>query len=77
MRRIEADYSDEIAEDIMQWMKTHTMRDLKDIAREIEQRGEDATDVWNFIKQLTDVAEEMRIPDAESDGKGSGEPVHA
>lgn len=77
MRGVETGYSLEIAEDIMQWMKTHTMRDLRDIAREIEQRGEDATDVWNFIEQLSDIAQDRRVPATEPDGKGSGEPVHA
>jgi hypothetical protein len=66
----------EIAEDVMDWMKNHTLRDLTDIAIEMEESGEDTKEVWEFIRELNLVANEgvMGLKSSEISTK---EPAHA
>jgi len=37
---------------IYDWMKTHSLEDMKDIARELAHRGEDVTELVNVIKDF-------------------------
>jgi hypothetical protein len=36
----------------IEWMKTHTIKDLKLMAFELDQRGEDAFELWDLINDL-------------------------
>ncbi|NYT11560.1 MAG: hypothetical protein GKC03_03280 [Methanomassiliicoccales archaeon] len=66
----------EIAEDVMDWMKNHTLRDLTDIAIEMEENGENAKEVWEFIQELNLVAKEG-VMDLKSSEISTKEPAHA
>jgi hypothetical protein len=66
----------EIAEDVMNWMKNHTLRDLKDIALEMEESGENAEEVWAFIRELNSYRTEG-VMELEGSAIASEEPVHA
>ena len=66
----------EIAEDVMNWMKCHTLRDLTDIAIEMEENGENAKEVWEFIQELNMVAKEG-VMDLKSSEISTKEPAHA
>ena len=66
----------EIAEDIMDWMKSHTLRDLTDIALEMEENGENAEDVWEFIRELNGITNNGVIEDLKS-SETVQEPAHA
>lgn len=59
MRDHEDSETMEIADDVMNWMKTHTLRDLKEIALEMEERGDDTEGVWEFIEELRGIQEEV------------------
>jgi len=67
----------EIAEDVMQWMRTHTMRDLKEIALEMEREGEDARDVWDFIDQLHEITQDTGKTHQETIKSPQEAPAHA
>lgn len=66
----------EIAEDVMDWMKNHTLRDLTDIAIEMEENGENAKEVWEFIQELNLVAKEG-VMDLKSSEISTKESAHA
>lgn len=66
----------EITEDVMNWMKSHTLRDLTDIAIEMEENGENAKEVWEFIRELNMVTKEG-IADLKSSEISTKEPAHA
>lgn len=66
----------EIAEDVMNWMKNHTLRDLRDIAIEMEESGENAEDVWAFIRELNGYRTEG-VMELKSSPIASEEMIHA
>lgn len=66
----------EITEDIMNWMKSHTLRDLTDIAIEIEENGENAEEVWEFIRELNEIVNNGIMDDLKS-SETVKEPAHA
>jgi hypothetical protein len=77
--QLEGDFEtsqNEIAEDIMNWMKSHTLRDLTDIAIEIEENGEDAEEVWEFIRELNGITNNGVIEGLKS-SEAVKEPAHA
>lgn len=68
----------EITEDVMNWMKNHTLRDLTDIALEMEENGENAEDVWEFIRELNGYKTKTKgIMELNSSAVEPEEPVHA
>jgi len=36
----------------VEWMKTHTIQDLKLMAFQMDQQGEDSLDIWGLINDL-------------------------
>jgi len=66
----------DIAEDVMNWMKGHTLRDLTDIALEMEESGENAGELWTFIRELNGLGTE-EVMELESSGVASEEPAQA
>jgi len=36
----------------VEWMKTHTIKDLKLMAFELDQRGQETMDLWGLINDL-------------------------
>ncbi|HUV24919.1 MAG TPA: hypothetical protein VMW26_05780 [Methanomassiliicoccales archaeon] len=66
----------DIAEDVMNWMKSHTLRDLTDIAIEMEENGENAKEVWEFIRELNLIVKEAFM-DLKSSEISTNEPAHA
>lgn len=37
----------------IEWMKTHSIKDLKLMAYEMDQQGEDSIDIWGLINDLS------------------------
>jgi hypothetical protein len=42
----------QIDDNVEEWMKTHTITDLKLMAFHMDQHGEDTIPVWDFINDL-------------------------
>ena len=38
--------------DVIAWMKTHSVREIRALAEEVEDHGEDARDIKEFYKEL-------------------------
>lgn len=49
---------------VAQWMRTHSIRDLRDLAVEMSDRGEDVSDIAQLVVDLTELEQALR-PDAE------------
>ncbi len=50
---------------VTEWMKNHTIADLKELACVLEESGEDATEVWEFIDDLSSMIHQMNPVDLE------------
>jgi len=37
----------------IEWMKTHSIKDLKMLAYEMDQQGEDSVEIWGLINDLS------------------------
>lgn len=55
----------EVASDAVEWMKNHTIADLRTLAYEIENDGKDTTELWILIGDLTDMVQEISTLDLE------------
>ncbi len=63
----------EVASDAVEWMKNHTIANLRTIAYEMENDGKDTAELWILIGDLTEMVQEITtldlmrndIPDAE------------
>lgn len=53
----------EVASDAVEWMKNHTIADLRTIAYEIENDGKDTTELWILIGDLTEMVQEITTLD--------------
>jgi len=53
MRRNESSLWEQQNDDhAVEWMKTHTIQDLKLMAFQMDQQGEDSLDIWGLINDL-------------------------
>jgi hypothetical protein len=53
----------EVASDAVEWMKNHTIADLRTIAYGIENDGKDTTELWILIGDLTEMVQEITTLD--------------
>ncbi len=52
MKKLGSKCGTEFEPRVEEWMKDHTIGDLRNLALSIENKGEDATEVLNFISDL-------------------------
>ncbi|MHC1680198.1 MAG: hypothetical protein AB9860_02985 [Methanomassiliicoccales archaeon] len=53
MRRNEGSLSEQMSDGhTVEWMKTHTIRDLKLMAFELDQQGQETMELWDLINDL-------------------------
>jgi len=53
MRRNEGSLSEQMYDGhAVEWMKTHTIRDLKLMAFELDQQGQETMELWGLINDL-------------------------
>lgn len=55
----------EVASGAVEWMKSHTIADLRALAYDMENEGKDTTDLWILIGDLTDMVQELSTLDLE------------
>lgn len=55
----------EVGSDAVEWMKNHTIADLRALAYEMENDGKDTTELWILIGDLTDMVQEISTLDLE------------
>jgi len=55
----------ETGSDAIEWMKNHTIADLRSLAYEMENDGKDTTELWILIGDLTDMVQEISTLDLE------------
>lgn len=55
----------EVASDAVEWMKNHTIADLRTLAYEMENDGKDTMELWILIGDLTDMVQEISTLDLE------------
>ncbi len=54
MRRNEGSLQEQIYDGhAIEWMKTHSIKDLKMLAYEMDQQGEDSMEIWGLINDLS------------------------
>jgi len=44
---------------VAQWMRTHSIRDLRDLAVEMSDRGEDVSDIARLVVDLTEIEQTL------------------
>ncbi|HNX48033.1 MAG TPA: hypothetical protein PLC39_05230 [Methanomassiliicoccales archaeon] len=53
MRRNEGSFSEQMYDGhAVEWMKTHTIQDLKLMAFELDQQGQETMELWDLINDL-------------------------
>jgi len=61
--------------EVIAWMKAHTIREVRALAEEVEDHGEDAHDLKDFYKELRTIEKDWEKHQTEghyhSDGKAS------
>ncbi|MEM0448306.1 MAG: hypothetical protein QW520_00570 [Methanomassiliicoccales archaeon] len=48
----------EFEPDVVEWMKQHKVREIKALAKEVEEHGEDASELKEFYKELKKIEKE-------------------
>jgi len=46
------------------WLSTHTLQDIRDLAQELSDRGEDVTDLVGAVNELEELLAEATKPEA-------------
>jgi hypothetical protein len=47
---------DEINNEVVDWLKNHSLKDMKDLAQEMSTEGEDVSDLVDVINELEEIS---------------------